>query len=258
MILPINQLLCGDCIEVMQTFPKESIDLVVTSPPYNVEIDYGETFTDRMTLENWIEFTKRWMIAIDRVVAYDGRIAINVGSFARNQFWNFNWLIGEIGRKLKWKSRGEIIWIHGDLNKRTAWGSFCSPSDPCFNTPIEYICLFSRRILRSGQGNRKTDLTNKEFIKWSKGLWEFPYVKKTNHPAEFPAELPHRLIKMLSYIDDIILDPFVGSGTTCVVSQKLGRKWIGIDINPAYVEMAKQRIRKECSQKLAKFLEVSK
>lgn len=259
MSLPRNKIICGNCIEVLKLFPAESIDLVVTSPPYNVDLDYGDHYIDRMSIDRWVEFTREWLTSLDRVVKFDGRIAINVGSFARNQYWNFNWLIGEIARKLGWKSRGEIIWVHGDLNNRTAWGSFRSPSDPCVNTPIEYICLFSRKLLRRTlQYQRKTDLSKKEFIEWTKGLWEFPYTNGTlNHPAVFPEELPYRLIKLFSFVGDVILDPFVGSGTTCVVAHKLGRDWIGIDLDPGYVKMAKRRLESQCSFRLADYMEVS-
>jgi len=215
------------------------VDLVVTSSPYNVGKDYGTYHNDDMRQEDWHNFNEKWLMEIDRVIKLDGRIAINVGSFSRNMFWNYNWLIGELARKLKWKSRGEIIWNHGDFNNRFAWGSYCSQSDPCINTAIEYVCLFSKLFFKK-QLQRKTDLKKKEFQKWTNGLWVFPY-SKSDHPAAFPEELPRRLIKMLSFKGDLVLDPFLGSGTTMKAAQDLGRSCVGIEINPEYCEMARSR-----------------
>jgi len=229
----------GDCLEVLPTLDKESVDLVVTSPPYNVGKDYGDKFNDSLNKEDWIKFTKDWMNELHRVVKLDGRIAINVGSYSRNFHWNFNYLIGEIARFLKWRSRGEIIWNHGDLNNRFAWGSFNSPSDPCINIPIEYICIFSKVLLKK-RIERKTDLRKREFIEWTNGYWRFPY-DKSDHPAAFPEELPRRLIKLLSYVGELVLDPFLGSGTTMKVAQDLGRPCIGIEIKPEYCEMSRAR-----------------
>ncbi len=95
------------------------------------------------------------------------------------------------------------------------------------------------------QWKGETDLTKEEFIKWAFALWEFPSetrMKEFGHPAMFPEELPKRCIKMNTYVGDIVLDPFAGAGTTCLVAEKLNRKWIGIEISPNYCEITKKRI----------------
>lgn len=257
MNLPINQVLCGDCIEVMKTFPKESIDMVVTSPPYNIRKDYGN-YKDNKTYEEYLVWLDQVWVECFRVLRDGGRIAINVGDTGRNPYYPVHCDIASRMRK-SWWLRGIIIWNKQNCLSNTAWGSWQSPVNPSLRGLHEFIIVASKYIPQFRKYKKPSAWTKKDFLKATLEIWNFsPETRLREHPAPFPEELPKRLIKLYSFLNDVVLDPFVGSGTTCVVAQKLSRRWIGIDINPTYVDMTKKRLMKECSQKLSKFLEVSK
>jgi DNA modification methylase len=136
-----------------------------------------------------------------------------------------------------------IIWDKRNVTSRTAWGSFRSPVEPSFPKPFEYILVFAKETYRL-QDKGVTDLTNEEFIEWSSSLWTFPAetrISKKTHPAPFPEELPRRCIKMLSWKGAVVLDPFLGSGTTARVCKKLERNFIGIELSPEYCKLATKR-----------------
>jgi site-specific DNA-methyltransferase (adenine-specific) len=138
-----------------------------------------------------------------------------------------------------------ILWLEGNISRRTAWGSWLSASDPWVNTAAEAILVLSRdRRRRSGRG-KISDLQREQFMKWTLGLWAFngQPTARFGHPAPFPEELPRRLIQLFSFRDDVILDPFLGSGTTCSVAKTLGRRSIGVEINPGYCKVAAERCR---------------
>jgi DNA modification methylase len=144
-----------------------------------------------------------------------------------------------------------IILDKGNVSNRLAWRTFQSPNNPSLPSPIEYILVYSKESL-SLQENGETDITREEFIKWSLAKWVFPKTEYTEcsfvinnkiHPAPFPIELPRRLIKMFSWKNATVLDPFAGTGTTLVASKRLGRNYIGIEIFPGYCEYAKHRLK---------------
>lgn len=239
--LPINQVIAGDCIEVMRGWPAESVDLIVTSPPYNLSKNY-EIYDDDKEDSAYFSFlNEAWRTCYD-VLKPDGRIAVNCadknkGSIRQPTHVFVTTQLMENG----FKYRDTVVWDKKNVHTRTAWGSWKSPSNPYLIAPFEFILIFSKNSFKkNGNG---TDLTNKEFIDWSLALWEFqPENKIKKHPAAFPVELPHRLIKFYSFIGDIVVDPFVGSGTTCVAAKMLRRRFIGIDLNPTYCEMARRRL----------------
>jgi len=249
--LPINQIICGDCIEVMKTFPNLSIDLVVTSPPYNVGKDYGYgRKKDKVPFDCYYKFAFETVKEIERVLVIGGRFCIEIGGSGRCFPLSWTWQDAAFKNGLKLFS--EIVIPHRKTNP-TAWGSWLKP-DNVYTIPnfhMAYI-FFKGSQTKNGQN---TDIQKTEFVEWTRGHWKINYAgRQTNHPSEFPEELPKRFLKLFGHIDDIILDPFVGSGTTCMAAEKLGRKWVGIDINPEYVEMAKKRIA-NVPEKLSKFLE---
>ena len=139
-----------------------------------------------------------------------------------------------------------IIWNKNQASPRTAWGSFNSPSCPSFPTPFEYILVFAKDNKKL-QWKGETDLTKEEFIDWSLALWTFApetRQKKIGHPAMFPEELPKRLIKMFSWKGALVVDPFMGSGTTAVACVNTNRNYIGFELDKHYCEIANERIRK--------------
>ncbi len=248
-------LLCGDCKEIIPILPASSIHLVVTSPPYNV-LDNGKhkrnsynLYRDNNEHSEYIAWLSSIFMLLYDKLCVGGRLCVNIGDGKNGRVPTHCDLISNL--KEKYLIYAVLIWNKYQTGNRTAWGSFCSPSSPSFPTPFEYIIIFSKDSYRlSWKG--ETDLTRAEFISWSLALWEFlpeTQMKKYGHPAMFPEEMPKRLIKLHSYVGDVVLDPFCGAGTTCVVAEKLNRKWIGIEIDPKYCEITKQRLcSNSCSE----------
>jgi len=246
----------GDIVIINDDFlttdliPENSVDLIVTSPPYNVDIKYG-SYKDNIPYEKYLEFTERWLKKAWKLAKPDGRLCLNVPldkSKGRNNegFQSVYADIVAVAKKVGWKYITTIVWDEGNISRRTAWGSFANASAPYVIAPVEMIivmCKGSWKKLRKGV----SDITPKEFIEWTLGLWKFPgeNPKRVGHPAPFPLELPKRCIKLFSYVGDVVLDPFMGSGTTLVACALLKRKGIGVEIERKYCEIAKRRLIKE-------------
>jgi site-specific DNA-methyltransferase (adenine-specific) len=151
----------------------------------------------------------------------------------------------EMMNDLGFLMRGEIIWDKGSsASQSTAWGSWQSASNPVLRDVHEYILVFSKNTYKRERGDKENTIGRDEFLDWTKSVWTFPAVsaKKVGHPAPFPEELPHRLIQLYSYKGDVVLDPFAGSGTTCLVAKRDSRHYIGYEINKQYVKLATERI----------------
>ena len=227
-----------------------SIDLIVTSPPYNVDIEY-ESFRDNIPYDKYLEFTEKWLRRAYELLKPDGRICLNIPldkskSREGEGFQSIYADVVSIAKKVGLKYFSTIIWNEGNISRRTAWGSFASASAPYVIAPVEVIVLlykYSWKKLRKGT----SDITTEKFKEWTLGIWTFQgeNPEKVGHPAPFPLELPKRCIKLFSYVEDIVLDPFVGSGTTLVAAYLLRRKAIGIDISKKYCEIARERLIKE-------------
>jgi DNA modification methylase len=186
-----------------------------------------------------------------------GRLCINIGDSKNGKIPTHSDLINKLIKKYLLSTI--IIWDKKQVGNRLSWGSFCSPKNVSYPTPFEYILLFCKNHF-SLQHKGETDLEKEEFKKWAYAIWEFmpeTKMKKYGHPAMFPEELPKRCIKMNSYINDIVLDPFNGAGTTAYVCEKLNRRWIGIEIDEKYCEIAKQRIKKKFNMLNKRGLNVS-
>jgi site-specific DNA-methyltransferase (adenine-specific) len=227
-----------------------SIDLIITSPPYNVDVEY-EGYKDDIPYDKYLEFTEKWLKKAYELLKPDGRMCLNIPldkSKGREGegFQSIYSDIVSLAKKVGLKYFSTIIWNESNISRRTAWGSFASASAPYIIAPVEMIVLFykySWKKLKRGV----SDITAEQFKEWTLGLWSFPgeNPEKIGHPAPFPLELPKRCIKLFSYVEDIVLDPFVGSGTTLVAASLLKRRAIGIDISRKYCEIAKERLIKE-------------
>ena len=241
----------GDCLEVMDELIEEGVkvDLTVTSPPYNVNLGNNkynsfsyDLYNDNKVHKNYIDWLESVFNKVYKLTKDGGRCAINIGDGKNGMVSTHTDVIKMMVRN-KWILMANIVWDKNNVNSRTAWGSFMSPSCPSFPTPFEYIMVFAKEN-RKLQWKGETDLLKEEFVKWSLSLWDFGGEKKSkhNHPAPFPIELPNRCLKMFSWINGIVLDPFMGSGTTGVACKNLNRDFIGIEISEKYFNIATERI----------------
>jgi site-specific DNA-methyltransferase (adenine-specific) len=177
-------------------------------------------------------------------MADGGRIAINVAGVDRKPYLPLHSYSTMQMLKLGFNMRGEVVWNKGaSVGVSTAWGSWCSPSNPTLRDVHEYVLIFSKGDYKL-QHRGETDLTPEEFTTYTKAAWDFSTVsaKKVGHPAPFPLELPSRLIRLYTYKNDLVLDPFMGSGTTCQAAELLGRRWIGVDKDEVYVALAQAKM----------------
>lgn len=243
-------LICANSYEIVKKLEDDSIDLVVTSPPYNVDLGNNKynkskynSYEDNLPQKEYLNQLKGLFADLMPKLKSGARVCINIGAKANGRIATHSDII-QFMNELGYLNVTQIIWDKSQVGNRTSWGSFCSPSCPSFPTPFEYILVFAKDSLKL-QEKGETDLTKEEFIDWSLALWKFApesQMKKMGHPAMFPKELPRRLIKMFSWKGATVLDPFSGLGTTGVVCKELGRKYIGIELDPDYYRKAKERI----------------
>jgi site-specific DNA-methyltransferase (adenine-specific) len=226
---------------------KEFADLIVTSPPYNVGIDYNSN-DDELSYEDYLEFSRRWMSNCYKWSKSQARFCLNI-PLDKNK--GGNRAVGadltRIAQEVGWKYKSTIIWNEGNISRRTAWGSWKSASAPVVIAPVELIVVLYKNEWKKTNGSKISDISSEEFKDWTQGVWSFngESKKRVGHPAPFPKELPYRCIKMFSYVGDIVFDPFAGSGTTLVVAQNIDRKAVGIELDPTYFKLAKERINAE-------------
>lgn len=227
-----------------------SIDLVITSPPYNVDIQYN-SHNDRGSYAEYLEFSQRWMKRCYRWLKSDGRFCLNI-PLDKNKGGQQS--VGAdlttLAKKVGFSYHSTIIWNEGNISRRTAWGSWKSASAPYVIAPVELIIVLYKNSWKKTSGSKESDITRDEFMQWTNGLWSFNGEKKSRigHPAPFPVELPLRCMKLFSFIDDTVLDPFMGSGSTLVAASQCRRDAVGIEIDPHYCGIARTRIENSRSQ----------
>lgn len=242
-----NKIFCRSS-EQMKELPDTSIHLMITSPPYNASKDYDEN----LSLDEYLQFLKRVWQETYRVLVPGGRACVNVANLGRKPYIPIHSHIIEDMQDIGFLMRGEIIWDKASsASPSTAWGSWLSAGNPVLRDVHEYILVFSKDTFSRKREERENTIQKQEFLDWTKSVWTFPAVsaKKIGHPAPFPEELPHRLIQLYSFKADVVLDPFAGSGTTCLSALKSERNYIGYDINKDYISLANKRIRKYLSER---------
>ena len=228
---------------------EHAIDLIVTSPPYNVDIKYDSS-DDKVSYTEYLKFSKEWMTRCFEWLKDDGRFCLNI-PLDKNKGGQQS--VGadltSIAKEVGFKYHSTVVWNEGNISRRTAWGSWMKASAPYVIAPVELIVILYKKIWKKTSGTRQSDMTKQEFMEWTNGLWTFPgeSKKRIGHPAPFPMELPKRCIKLFSFVEDMILDPFMGSGTTLVAAYLNNRKAIGFDIDKGYCELAYQRLVKEAN-----------
>jgi len=245
----LNKIILGDSREVMKELPNNSIHLIVTSPPYNVGMNYEES-NDRKPYLEYLEFLEGVFKECYRVLIRGGRIAVNCpSSILQSTHSRMAYLSLDIClmlRKIGFLDNSWLTWIKmpkGELlNNSTAWGSWRSPSSPHLRDASEFIIIMDKETHKREDKKGMNDITAQEFLRYSTNCWYMTPETHSPHPAPFPEELPLRLILFYTWQGDIVLDPFVGSGTTAVVAKKLGRNYIGIDISKEYCKIAQQRV----------------
>ena len=239
-------LLNGDVLDKTY-FDKELFDLIITSPPYNVDIKYN-SHKDDLTYEEYLNFSEKWMSNCFYWTKSQGRFCLNI-PLDKNKGGQKS--VGAdlttLAQNIGWKYHSTIIWNEGNISRRTAWGSWLSATAPYVIAPVELIVVFYKDEWKKTNGSKVSDITKKEFMEWTNGLWTFngESKKRIGHPAPFPLELPYRCIKLFSFIDDIIFDPFAGSGTTLIAANNTNRYSVGLEIDLKYCGLAKQRILNE-------------
>lgn len=230
--------------EDMSELPDHSVHLMVTSPPYNVSKEYDHD----LTLDEYRDFLNRVLIETYRVLVTGGRACINIANLGRKPYLPLHAFLIEDMLRIGFLMRGEIIWNKASsASPSTAWGSWLSASNPVLRDVHEYILVFSKdSFSRPGQ-DRLSTIEKDDFLAWTKSVWEFPAVsaRKVGHPAPFPEELPRRLIELYSFTNDVVLDPFCGSGTTCLAAYKTDRHYVGYEINQEYIQLAENRLEAE-------------
>lgn len=228
-------------------FTTEFIDLIVTSPPYNVGIEYNSN-DDQLSYDRYLEFSFQWMSNCYRWTKKQGRFLLNI-PLDKNKGGHRS--VGadltKIAQDVGWKYHSTIIWNEGNISRRTAWGSWMSASAPHVIAPVELIVILYKEDWKKTTGTKISDITKQEFMEWTNGLWVFngESKKRIGHPAPFPKELPLRAIKLFSYQNDLVFDPFAGSGTTLIVAENTKRRAVGVELDEKYCELAKNRILNE-------------
>jgi site-specific DNA-methyltransferase (adenine-specific) len=227
--------------EKMDELPDCSVHLMVTSPPYNAQKEYDQD----LSLNDYLDLLKSVWRETYRVLVPGGRACINVANLGRKPYIPLHSFIIEQMVSMGFLMRGEIIWDKAaSASPSTAWGSWLSASNPVLRDVHEYILIFCKDNFRRPKGERENTIRKEDFLSWTKSIWQFQAVqaRQIGHPAPFPIELPHRCIQLFTYKDDVVLDPFAGSGTTCLAARQDGRHFVGYDINPDYCRLAESRL----------------
>jgi len=235
-----NSIIC-ESSENMTAIPDNSVHLMITSPPYNVTKEYD----DDLSLQEYLKLLKNVFLETYRVLINGGRVCINVANLGRKPYIPLSDYISQMMLEIGFNMRGEIIWNKAaSASPSTAWGSWQSASNPILRDIHEYILVFSKGDYNRIAKNRENTITRDQFMEYTKSIWTMnaESAKRIGHPAPFPLELPYRLIQLYSFKNDIILDPFMGSGTTAIAALKSDRKYIGYDTSQEYIELANNRV----------------
>ena len=265
-----GKIINGDCIKIMKTLSEGCIDLVVTSPPYNCGIKY-DTHIDDLPMNEYWSWTREWLTETYRLIKDDGRVSINIPYEVNVQdrggrvFFvsEFYQIMKEVGFKFF-----GIVDLEEDSphrSKTTAWGSWMSPSSPYIYNPKECVILaYKKQHIKKVKGEPEwkgvpTDIEQedgtlkkkivyeekdkKEFMELVFGQWNYFADTKSLTKATFSMDIPTKAIKILSYKNDVVLDPFAGSGTSLVAAEILDRRWLGIELSENYAKVAQKRVQ---------------
>jgi len=242
----LNKTIFGSA-EDMSMIPDNSLHLMITSPPYNVSKEYDED----LSLKEYLEMLRKVFTETYRVLLNGGRACINVANLGRKPYIPLSDYISQMMIEIGFNMRGEIIWNKAaSASPSTAWGSWMSASNPILRDVHEYILVFSkgdykRDRKKTEKETKQNTISKEEFMEWTKSIWTFnaESARRVGHPAPFPVDLPYRLIQLYSFTTDIILDPFMGSGTTAIAALKSNRNYVGFEISKEYIELINTRVK---------------
>ncbi|MFA5490385.1 MAG: site-specific DNA-methyltransferase [Candidimonas sp.] len=231
----------------------ESPSLIVTSPPYNLDIKYA-SYEDVRPYEDYLEWSYKWIRHAYEVGDDQCRFCMNIPletNLGGNRPIAAD--LTKVCMDAGWSYRATLVWNKNNTHKRTAWGSFMRASAPCVIAPVEVILVFFKnewKRIDPREPTEANDITRDEFINWTNGLWSMTgeSAKRIGHPAPYPIELPLRCMKLFSHVGDVILDPFLGSGTTLIATTRSRRKGIGTEMDRGYCELAVKRVMEEIQQ----------
>jgi DNA modification methylase len=242
-----NKFILGTA-ENMKELPNNSVHLMITSPPYNVSKEYDED----LSLKEYLQLLENAFKETYRVLVNGGRACVNVANLGRKPYIPLSDYISKMMIDIGFNMRGEIIWNKAaSASPSTAWGSWQSAANPILRDIHEYILVFSKGDYKREKGKKEDTISKEQFMEWTKSIWTInaESAKKIGHPAPFPEELPYRLIQLYSFKGDIVLDPFMGSGTTAVAALKSDRIFVGYEISQEYINLAENRIKILLEQK---------
>ena len=245
----------------MDRVQPSSVALVVTSPPYFAGKQYEEELGRDGIPASYAEYLallEDVFAECVRKLEPGGRIAVNVANLGRKPYRSLSAdVVGILQDRLGLLLRGEVVWRKArGAGGNCAWGSFCSPANPVLRDLTERVVVaskgrFDRAVPRTDREAaglpHQATATADEFMEATLDVWELAPESATRvgHPAPFPVELPQRFIELYTWRDDVVLDPFMGSGSTAVAAVRTGRHFLGYDTDPAYVEAARARVAAE-------------
>jgi len=240
--MQINKLYNESCFDTMKKMSNNFVDIIITSPPYNENKNYSK-YKDNLPLIEWIGFIKEFLLESKRILKSDGRICLNLAESGRSPCIPKPHIISSIMYEMDFLLRGHIIW-HKPGYKGCAWGSWNSPSNPSITDNSEYIIVASNKELKKKGKKENIDITKDEFKEWVTGHWTISPSSSKKHPCIFPEELVKRCLKLYSFKNDLVYDPFMGLGTTAKTAKKYNRNFIGSEIDERYYKESLKEVNK--------------
>lgn len=228
----------------MKNIQSESIDFVFTSPPYNVGIKY-DVYNDSKPYSEYLEWCRKWIQELYRILKIDGRFCLNHYLSCGKSSFRYAPLMDlhQIAKEAGFHHHSLAIWLDRTLAKPTAWGSWLSARAPYINCPFEGILIMYKNLWRKKEKGQST-IDKDLFVNLTRGIWEIQPEHNKQHPAPFPVRLVENALHLLTYEREIILDPFIGSGTSAIAAEKSNRRWIGIELSKSYCKLCVERLER--------------
>lgn len=244
--MELNKIYNEDCLSGLKKIEDNSVDLILTSPPYNIGIDY-DTYDDNRPWDEYYAWCGDWLKECFRVLKpQGGRIALNhyfslgTAKFRTTPISHLDLIMERIG----FKHHAIAQWSDLTIAKLSAFGSYLSASAPYVNSPFEGIIIDYKDEWKKGCKG-ESDISKDDFLAMTRGVWNLPTETRGLTKANFSVPFAQKIIQLLSYKGDVVLDPFMGSGTTAVAAMKCDRRFIGFELSPNYHKIAEERLETE-------------